>query len=325
MKRSILISASILIASTAFAQSDATSDNSLFNFDNTGNVKEITKLGTAPEFPFLRNMSSPHQVYAAIKRNDREHTSGMKRLNNLLMQIGFTKGAKDLQESDVTEAMIAPGTEGNMGSRGYKYSYARLDGDASEFKAWKISSSTGSLYLMAKCGNAFYPKGTVNRTACITAPVKLTTDQQITLPASDQKITTDNKTYVYYERKHHKRHDAAYPIADISDKYPSRPIMISDEKDADVMPVTYNVTLSTPENTVSVCPNNTLNINANVNVERVASYTGNYPTSGDHKQYKKIKKRAYKMVARKMRRIKRKEEKIARRTKTTVDVSTTKA
>ena len=66
MKRLLLISASLMLASGSFAQ-DANSDNSLYKFDNAKTAKEVNKLGAAPEFPFLRNMKTARQVYAAIK------------------------------------------------------------------------------------------------------------------------------------------------------------------------------------------------------------------------------------------------------------------
>jgi len=328
MKRLLLISASLIMAATAFAQSDANSDNSLYTFDNTGSAKVVTKLGTAPEFPFLRNLSTPHQVYAAIKKQERENTAAINKLNGLLMQIGYANGAADLQQSDISEAYIQSGTEGNMGSRGYTYGYYRLDGSSSELSAWKIASSNGNapLYLMAKCGNAFYPKNAVKSTACVNVPVNVTPDvSQINLPNSGTIVTNKTETFVYYSRKHHRRHEAAYPISGISDKYPSRLIKIDAEKDMSVLPQNYSVSLNSPQdNTVTACPDSTLNLIAGINVEKVSSYTGYYPDH-NNKKYKKVSKRTYKMVARSMRRIHRKEDKIARKTHVPVDVSTAKA
>ncbi|MDR3680362.1 MAG: hypothetical protein P4L41_10390 [Flavipsychrobacter sp.] len=327
MKRIFLVSASLMIASATFAQSDANADNSLYRFDNAGTPKEVRKLGSAPEFPFLRNMTSSSQVYSAIKKHANDDTRAMHKLNGLLMQLGYENGAADLQPSDISMSYVQPGTEGNMGSRGYVYSYTRVEGNRSEFKAWKIApkstgTTNGSLYLFAKCGNAFFPKN--NATACLTVPVTVTADmQQITLNSSGTKVTTNDEVFVYYSRRHHRRHEQAFPVADISDKYPSTPLMVSDTKDVNVMPETYNVTLSTPNNTVSACPETTLNVAANVNVEKTSAYTGNYPNS-DHKTYKKVSKHEYKMIARRMRRIHRKEDRIAHKTGMAVDVRTDK-
>jgi len=330
MKRLFLISASLMIAATTFAQSDANSDNSLYTFDNAGQPKVIRKLGSAPEFPFLRNLSTPHQVYAAIKKQERLQTSASRKLDDLLMQLGYTNGIKDLQESDITASNVASGTEGNMGNRGYTYNYARLEG-GSGFKAWEIaannsSTSNAPLYLMAKCGNAFYPKGAAKRTACVNVPVNVTPDMsQVNLPNSGTVVADKNETFVYYTRKHHKKHEADYAVSGISDKYPSRLVKIDAETDMNIMPQTYTVSLNTQQNnTVTACADSTLNLTANVNLEKVSSYTGNYPNQ-DNKNYKKVSKRTYKMVARRMRRVRRKEDKIARKTGVPVDVSTAKA
>ncbi len=326
MKRLFLISASLILTSAAFAQSKG-----LYQFDNAGTPKEITTLGAAPEFPFLRNMTSTHQVYAAIKRHANDHTANMNKLNGLLMQVGYANGAKDLKESDISQSYIQPSTEGNMGSRGYTYSYTRLSGDASEYKAWKIaandnSNGYGAVYLLAKCGNAFFPKNT-KTTACITVPVSLTPDmKQVSLPASGTKVTTSNETYVYYTRKHHKKHDAAYPVAGIGDKYPSKPVRINAATNENIVPETYTVSVSGPQRSVYACNDKTLDLTANINLEKTSTYTGNYPNSNsDNKTYKKVSKRNYKMIARRMRRIERKENKIAHKTGVPVYVSTAKA
>lgn len=324
MKRLFLISASLMLASAAFAQ-DA-SDNSLYKFDNAGTPKTVRTLGSAPEFPFLRNLTSSRQVYNAIKRHEDDNTRAMNKLNDLLMQIGYANGAKDLEASDITEAYVPPGTEGNMGSRGYTYSYTRLSGNAAEFKAWKIApngSNYSPIYLFAKCGNAFYPKSG-GKTACLNVPVNVTPDMsQITLPASGSEVATTDKVYVYYVRRHHKERDMAYPVSGINEKYPSQPILINSDKVADVVPETYTVSLNSPNSTVTACPDATLNVTANVNVEKTSTYTGNYPKD-DHKVYKKVSKRHYKMIARKMRKAERKAEKIARRTGVPVDVKLAK-
>ncbi len=332
MKRLFLISASAMITAASFAQTDVNPDKSLYNFDNQGSPKAVRKLGTAPEFPFLRHMTSAHQVYEAIKKHEDDNTAAMNKLNDLLMQIGYTNGAKDLQESDITMSYIKPGTEGNMGSRGYVYGYYQLEGNPLEFKAWKIApnnsnASSGtvnsSMYLFAKCGNAFYPK--TDKTACISVPVQVTPDQkQVNLQSSGSETTTENKVFVYYSRRHHRRGQPAYPVAGLDVKYPSKPIKVDADKEMDVVPETYTVTLSSPETSVTACPDSTLNLTASINVEKTSTYTGNYPND-DHKVYKKVSKRHYMMIARKMRKAERKANKIARRTGVPVDAKFAKS
>ncbi len=316
-----------MIAASTFAQSDA---NSVYSFDNAGQPKVIRKLGAAPEFPFLRNLSTPAQVYAAIKKQERQNTVASRKLDDLLMQLGYANGIKDLKQSDISADYVKPGTEGNMGSRGYTYNYARLEGGSSEFKAWKIAANKSGnnnapLYLMAKCGNAFCSK-TAKRTACVNLPVNITPDlKQVNLPGSGAVVAEKNETFVYYSRKHHKKREVASNIPGISGKYISGLVKIDAEKDVNVMPQTYTVSLNNQQNKmVTACADSgALNLTAGINVEKSSSYTGNYPNQ-DNKNYKKVSKHTYKMVSRRMRRIERKENKIARKTGVAVDVSTNK-
>lgn len=148
---------------------------------------------------------------------------------------------------------------------------------------------------------------------CVTAPVSLN-GSQITLTTSGEKTVSKNETLLYYTRRHARHHEQAYPIAGIDQKYPSRPVVVSNVKTVAAMPETYNVTLSTPQNNVSVCNDAPLNLAANINVEKVSSYTGNYPDKSENKTYKQVSKHHYKMAARKIRKVKKNEDKIARKT-----------
>lgn len=301
-------------------------DDALFRFRNGEEPREVSRLGTAPEFPMLRNKTSAAQVYTTIKRHANDNSEAMDHLNGLLMQIGYANGARDLEQNDITEAYVAPGTVGNMGSRGYTYGLYRLQGDASEFKAWKIAANggnNGALYLFAKCGNAFYPMKQ-GRTACVNVPVQVTPDvNQITLPASGSKVTTDNRTFVYYTRKRHKKSDKAYPVAGLNEQYPSKPLEITETKDMSIRPETYTVSLNSNQSNVTACANTTLNLPANVDVEKTSTYTGNYPQNDNHANYQKVSKRHYKMIARKMHNAERKANKIAKKTKQPVDIKRT--
>ena len=113
---------------------------------------------------------------------------------------------------------------------------------------------------------------------CVTAPVNVT-GNQVTITTSGDKAVTKEKVYIYYAKRHHHGHMQAYPVAGITDKYPSAPIKLSEEKDANPVSETYEVSLTTPQSNVSVCPDSTLDVTANIKVERVSAYTGNYPGS----------------------------------------------
>jgi len=172
MKRILLIFAAFASTTAVFAQEDA-----FFKFDRGAEAKEVYNLGTNPQFPFLQRQTSPHSVYMAIRNNmnrdDRKMT--MEKFNGLMMAIGFTNGAADVRESNITAANLPQGTVGNMGS-GTSDGYYKLamDGGA---KAWKITGNTGHIYFLAACGNAFFPNGTAGRSAaCISAPVNVTSE-----------------------------------------------------------------------------------------------------------------------------------------------------
>jgi hypothetical protein len=316
MKRLFLISA-CLAAVSCYAQNDCNKDNPIYKFDNTNATpKEIRTLGSNPEFPFLRNMSSSHQVYMTIKKGDKTTGKGMTELNNMLMGIGYANGSRDLQESAVTETYIPSGTEGNMGSGGYGTTYARLMADNGRgTKAWKISSpssATCSVYILAKCGNAFVPKETTPKTACLDVPISLTGDnKEITLNTNTSSVT-DN-TFIYYHRKKHRK-IAGIVNKDIPDSNPSVPLLVNTKNRFDAGPQTFRVTVSTPDDHIKVCQDQTALVPANIDVERVSQYTGLYPK----KNYKLVSKRVYNRTARKLRKAKRKEDKIAALTGLTI-------
>jgi len=333
MKRVLLISATIAMAAVSFGQ-ECNTDNSLFKFDNAGTPKVIWKPVAAPEFPFLKNLSSSKQVYSAVMKNAKKSTKSATNFNDLMMAIGFTNGTQDLTASDIMSTTIPAGTTGNMGMGNSTVAYAKLSAKAPGFKAWKISSGTGCYVYILKNGDAFYPQSATTTTtvtpswmpeqnpqACITTPVALTGDQkEVTVGNSGQTETFTNSNYIYYERRRHKR-EVAHAIPGIASAYPSKPLLISSTKDVEVIPDSFRVTANTPQSTVTACPDVTTDIAANINVEKISSYTGYYPGNTNNKTYKMVSKRDYKIAARKMRKAERKDRKIARRTGVKVNVS----
>ncbi len=306
--------ASLMLTFTTFAQVGAR-NTALFQFRNGEEPKDVTRLGTAPEFPFLMNKASASQVHAAIQRHADDHAE----LDALLMQIGYANGAQDLEASDVTETRLQAGTVGNMGSAGYTYGLYRLQLEGNELKAWKIAANDGkadgALYILARCGNAFYPRKDAPRTAaCLNVPVEIRPDMsEISLPASGSKITTENKTFVYYNRKRHKKDDQAYPVAGLNAQYPSDPLPVNQKTDIQIKPETYTVSLNRTRSEVTACVNKTVLLTGDVNVEKTSTYTGNFP-KGDNATYLEVSKRDYKMIDRKKRHAERKANRIAKKT-----------
>ncbi len=123
-----------------------------FTFSNVGVPKDVDKLGTNPEFPFLQHKTSAAQVYQAIKTKAGRDDHQMSEFNNILTAIGFANGAKDVRMGDVTAANIPNGTLGNMGDGSYNSTYSKLNLGDEGVKAWKVTGSSGYVYFLAKCG-----------------------------------------------------------------------------------------------------------------------------------------------------------------------------
>jgi hypothetical protein len=318
MKRSILIPAFFLVASSCFAQTQCSQSNPIFRTDNYGAAKEVYSFGSNPEFPFLRNLSTPQQVANAMKKGIARH--GMAELNRMMMDIGFTNGVKDVTAAYVTEDYVATGTPGNMGDGNFSTAYIKLMGGDQGVKTWKISSPTGCyVYILAKCGNAFYPaKPATKATTSLDVPLNLnTTSNEVTLESSATKTTTGS-TYVYYYKTKHRNRAEAHK-ANVNDPCASEPVLLNTTKKVEAVPQTYKVTVSTPENSVKVYEDKPLDVTANINVEKISEYAGYYPTA-TKKQYTEVSKRVYRKSERKMRHAINKEEKVARLTN--IDVNT---
>jgi len=159
--------------------------------------------------------------------------------------------------------------------------------------------------------------------ACLDVPLNVTSNtKEVTVGATLPNMTTE-QTYVYYHRRKHSKRSLAPEFADVPDNRASNPILLSRDKDIQAaQPQSYSVTLATPEDRMKVCPDSTLNVQANISVEQENEYTGNYPTANDKKNYKLVSKRTYHRTARKMRNAERKEERVARLTGVTVHTST---
>jgi len=309
MKRLILISAFFSLASYGFAQSKS---NPIFVNDNSGTAKEVYRLGDNPEFTGLRNLNSPQQVSTAMKK-----TRGRKQLDGMLKDIGFTNGVNDVSASDISEAYIPAGTRGNMGDGNYNSANIKLMGDngtasSKGVKAWKVTSPTGEyMYVLGKCGNAFYPTSAPKQTACVTAPLNLENNTKEVTLGGDAISTSSSATYVYYHKRH--RHHALAPeFAALNDPTASTPVLLSTSKSVSAVPQTYKVTVSTENNNIQVCEDQPLDLSANINIEKSSEFTGNYPSS--NRNYKEVSKHAYKRIARKMRHAEKKEKKVARLT-----------
>lgn len=144
---------------------------------------------------------------------------------------------------------------------------------------------------------------------CVKTAVNLT-GNQTTLTTSGAKSTTTHESFVYYEKKRPKKNESNR----------AEPLLLNDTRDVTAVPEKYAVSVTTPERNMTACNDSLMNVNATLTVERVASYTGNYPSVKRDATYSKVSKRDYKVSMRKKRKIEKKEEKIARRADVSVEV-----
>jgi hypothetical protein len=279
MKRLILLLTSITImGATSFAQVTCSKDHPIFKFENPGTPKAVTTLGANPQHPALRNLSSPQQVASAI----RKHRSG--ELDRMLREIGFKNGAMDVTASNVTSETIAAGTTGNMGDGNNNYSYIKAS-SSTGWKAWKITSPEGChVYVLAKCGNTFFP-GSGVASAAVVPTCK---DVAVNIVGEPREISVEQpemrnvKTYVYFKKGCTGK--------------TSTPILIGSRDVANGATTTaakYRVTLD-GTGTARICTDDRGNmVVTNINVEKVSGFSG-FKKGAEKREYKEVSKKEYK-------------------------------
>jgi hypothetical protein len=161
------------------------------------------------------------------------------------------------------------------------------------------------------------PQGSMNNgtSPCIDVPLSLTS-QDMTLNNDNTAMTSTNKVFVYYHerRRKHRRNETWNANGEIPDNHPSCPLLLSANDKAMVMPQTYKVTVTTPDNQLKVCQDQQAQVAATINVEKTSEYTGNYLTSSNKNEYRRVSKRVYRKTCRKMRKVERKEARLDRLT-----------
>jgi hypothetical protein len=157
----------ILLSLQAWSQSSCNTHSTLFKFDPRMRPRAFTeKLGNHPQFPFLQYDSGIVTRALFLKATkdpaSRRFTKEFAAFNDLLHEIGFPKGYKDLKISNIENLFINPGTIGNLGffNKENNYIYVRLnpEGEGDDgIAAWRITGPAGCyFYVLHTCGNAFF-------------------------------------------------------------------------------------------------------------------------------------------------------------------------
>jgi hypothetical protein len=125
------------------------------------------KLGNHPQFPFLqyeKGITTRALFIKAAKDppSRKIYKKEFEVFNELLHEIGFTNGYRDLKISQVENLYINPGTIGNLGffnkENGYIYVKLNPDGEGEDgIAAWRVTGPEGCyFYILHTCGNAFF-------------------------------------------------------------------------------------------------------------------------------------------------------------------------
>lgn len=164
----------VLLCSRAWSQSSCKRTSTLFKFDQHTRPRLFTeKLGNHPQFPFLqqeKGITTRALFITAAKNPDsrKKYQKEFTVFNQLLQDIGFAGGYKNLKAANVENLYINPGTIGNLGffNKESNYIYVRLNpaGEGDDgIAAWKITGPGGcSFYILHTCGNAFFANEPIN-------------------------------------------------------------------------------------------------------------------------------------------------------------------
>jgi hypothetical protein len=167
----------VLFSFRVWSQSACSPKSTLFQFDPQMKPRVFTeKLGNHPQFPFLQQEHGVSTRAAFIKSvkdpaNRKTYSAEFGVFNELLKEIGFSNGYRDLKLANVENLYINPGTIGNLGffNKENGYIYVRLNpaGEGEDgIAAWRVTGPAGCyFYILHTCGNAFFandPGGAVS-------------------------------------------------------------------------------------------------------------------------------------------------------------------
>ncbi|HTR30129.1 MAG TPA: hypothetical protein VMH27_12715 [Puia sp.] len=158
----------ILFSIRVWSQSACSPKSALFQFDPQMKPRAFTeKLGNHPQFPFLQQEHGVSSRAAFLKSvrdpaNRKTYKAEFGVFNELLKEIGFSNGYRDLKLSNVENLYINPGTIGNLGffhkENGYIYVRLNPAGEGEDgIAAWRVTGPEGCyFYILHTCGNAFF-------------------------------------------------------------------------------------------------------------------------------------------------------------------------
>ena len=132
-------------------------DNPVFNLSSSNTPKVLTRLGTNPEFGYLRDMGKD----AFLNRLTGQHKNSRRDrqfLDGVFTSLGYSNGFSDVTADKITSVKIASGTVGNIGAgKNHRTVHAKLNISGKDVEAFRVAGNNGcAIHFMKTCGNHFY-------------------------------------------------------------------------------------------------------------------------------------------------------------------------
>ena len=129
----------------------------IFNVPANATPKQMSRLGTMPEFGDSHGLT-PDQFFNKLNARYNDNATDKAYLNYLFKSMGYSNGWADAQSYMFSEEVLPVGTRGLLGlGKQHHYEYSILPSNDRDRQAFRIQSANGSVvHFMKTCGNYMY-------------------------------------------------------------------------------------------------------------------------------------------------------------------------
>jgi uncharacterized protein YegP (UPF0339 family) len=133
------------------------SENPIFNIPSGAAPKQLSRLGTNPEFGNSHGLDGKG-FFDKLTRRYKLNNVDKVFLDELFKAMGYANGFADAKPALFSEVTLPEGTTGNIGySSAHKTLYATLPSTEKDRMAFRIESANGcTMHFMKTCGNHFF-------------------------------------------------------------------------------------------------------------------------------------------------------------------------
>ena len=146
-----------VVVNTASYNNCGPSNVAIFNVPVNTTPKQMSRLGTMPEFGDSHGLS-PNQFFEKLQAKYSSSATDKAYLNYLFKSMGYANGFADAQSYMFSEEVLPVGTTGMLGlGEQHHYKYSVLPSNDRDRQAFRIQSANGSIiHFMKTCGNYMY-------------------------------------------------------------------------------------------------------------------------------------------------------------------------